>query len=157
MRSLESEAALSVKPLPRKSFADWSLFSGDVTGLNHLPLLSDDVDLLSDHLSSNASFVQLEVRPALDGASAGGGPAIVGAASLDGPRLVEVVDPNWIEAALDDGTKYWFRREDPHHPTFNMPLCSPLQAARAMFSAVARQLEDAGCGRQSAAGGQLLD
>jgi hypothetical protein len=151
MRSLESRASLSAELPPRKSFVQPPLSrdelmsqllsrSGDIDPGVLEAMLQDasDPNLVSDLFSS----ISLG-RKAEPSAVGGGGAARGGSArSSPPPPVQEVADPSWTEAALDDGTKFWFRREDPAHPTLTKPLVSPLKAARSLFSSFTRHSAD---------------
>lgn len=70
-------------------------------------------------------------------AAFGGSFGRMGAAAPESSILVEIIDPTWIEGALDDGKKFWYKNDDPKNPTFVKPVVPPtLQAARAMYSSV---------------------
>jgi hypothetical protein len=60
----------------------------------------------------------------------------MGAAAPDAspPPVQEIVDPSFSQSTLDNGTVFWYKPDDPSHPTFKKPILSSLEAARLMFA-----------------------
>ena len=54
------------------------------------------------------------------------------------PPVEQIFDPDWTEAAVGDGTVFWYRADQPSAPTFTRPLVQPLVAARSLYSSFAR-------------------
>jgi hypothetical protein len=120
VRELANEDAVSATLQPRTDLFDPSLLFRD------LNLFSDLIPL--GPLQKHTSKVELQA------AGRGGSFARIGAATGSSLPLVEMIDPIWIEGALDDGKKFWYKKDDPKNPTFVKPLVPPtLQAARALW------------------------
>ncbi len=147
---MTSRASLSVELPPRKSsiqpplsrdeMASQLISSGaDPDVVSAMLQDGSDPNLLSDLLSNFSLGPKAE-----QSATWGGGSARVGSARhAPPPPAQEVADPSWTEATLDDGTKFWFRRQDPAHPTLTQPsLVSPLKAAQSLFSSHTRHSAD---------------
>ena len=123
MRELAHEDAVLTTLPPRIDLFDPSLLFRDLNPFSDLVPLGTPPKHASKGVQQAAAF--------------GGSFGRMGAAAPESSPLVEIIDPTWIEGALDDGMKFWYKNDDPKNPTFVKPVVPPtLQAARAMYSSV---------------------
>ena len=119
MRELAHEDAVLTTLPPRKDLFDPSLLFRDLNPFSDLVPLGTPPKHASKGVQQAAACGRM------------------GAAAPESSPLVEIIDPTWIEGALDDGKKFWYKNDDPKNPTFVKPVVPPtLQAARAMYSSV---------------------
>jgi hypothetical protein len=100
------------------------------------------VDLFDPSLLGNLDmdqFASFSVTHSSSPANRASAASARGGGAAPQPPAEEMLDPDWREGKLKDGTAFWFKVDDPQNPTFKKPLVSALAAARRMFSSFARQ------------------
>lgn len=121
MRELAHEDAVLTMLPPRTDLFDPSLPFRDLNSFSDLIPLGTPPKHASKGVQQAAAF--------------NGSFGRMGAAAPESSPIVEIIDPTWIESALKDGKKFWYKNDDPKNPTFVKPVVPPtLQAARAMYS-----------------------
>jgi hypothetical protein len=92
---------------------------------------SDNSDPFSGLLSnlSIGDFSPAANRVPRGGQAAVGSARMRAAAPDPSPQAAqEVDDPSYMQGVTDDGTFFWFKPDDPSHPTFTQPMLSPEEA-----------------------------